>query len=688
MARSAIKMIPLNKLVLSDLNVRKSTVSEIDDQELYASIKAFGIKQNLLVHDHEGQMEVHAGGRRLNIARRLVEEGEWADHTPIACLVESREQAIASSAAENMARAAMHPADEFEAFKAMFDKGANEDDIALKFGTTPAVVRKRMTLASLAPEIFEAFRANELSIECTKAFALSDDHARQTQVFESFKESRDLYPHNIRRALLDTTCTASSRLAVFVGLDEYKAAGGAVVEDLFFDHNSTHLKDVALLEQLAIAKLKTIAEGLQSDWKWAEVHLSADYETLREFGRVYPLPLEPDPALVTERNALEAKLADFAASFDETTWTEELQNEEDKLSERLAELEDAIDNSEAYSAAQMAMAGCIVTVDHRGEVKIEAGLVRAEDIPPEPESDAERSQTDEQMEDAVTVTTLPASLARKATTIEGGEENEPGLSQALTEELRATRNQIMKAHLAADFSATFDLMVYTLAKRALGSQGYFDAPLDATVTSTEVHATKDALKETVAARMLEAIAGELDLAWMSLPKPQDFEAMCRLAAEQKQAIFAFCTARGLKQQLGGPKADAIVEGIGRRLQIDVATLWRPTARNYWGRVTKAHSLGIARELIDARWADDHASARKGDLAATMETVFSDEAESRAGMTAATAARTRTWLPEGLAIGAEEPAEEDASEVDGTEDDPEGDDVAPPADLPSFLVAAE
>lgn len=691
MAKSVIKMIPLNKLVLSDLNVRKSAATEMDDQELYASIKAFGIKQNLLVHEHEGQVEVHAGGRRLKFAKQLVEEGVWAEDTPIACLMETRDQAIESSTAENTARAAMHPADEYAAFKAMFDKGANEDEIALKFGTTAAIVRKRMTLAALAPDIFEAFRANTLSIECAKAFAISADHARQMQVYESLRENRDLYPHNIRRALLETTCTANSRLARFVGLDDYKAAGGAVVEDLFSDHDATHLTDIPLLEQLALEKLEAAAADLRKDWNWAEGHITADFDKLREFGRLYPEPVEPDAALVAERDEIDARLAELAGSFDEETWTEELQAEEDKLSARLEELERLTEGGEAYTPAQMAIAGCIVALDYYGALKIEAGLVRPEDIPASPEDSADGSESDEPMEDAIVVKTLPASMARAAATDDSDEASEPGLSQALTEELRNTRNQIMKAHLAADFAAAFDLMVYTLARRALGS-GYYDAPLDASVASTEVYSTKDALKETIAARMLEVIAGELDLGWMSLPKPKDFEAMCALPPEKKQAIFAFCTAKGLKQQLGGPKADPVIEGIGRRLHIDVATLWRPTARNYWGRVTKAHSLNIARELIDARWADDHASARKGDLAAALEAVFSDEAENRAGTTPATAAKTRTWLPDGLAITGNPAEGAETDEViavgepaDDVDDDEEMD---PPADLPAFLTAAE
>lgn len=42
MATAAIKQIPLNKLVNSPKNVRKTPASEADDAELYASLRSDG----------------------------------------------------------------------------------------------------------------------------------------------------------------------------------------------------------------------------------------------------------------------------------------------------------------------------------------------------------------------------------------------------------------------------------------------------------------------------------------------------------------------------------------------------------------------------------------------------------------------------------------------------------------------
>ena len=109
-----IRMIPLDQLEPSPLNVRKVAASASDEAELLASIRETGIKQNLVVHAlSETRFAVDAGGRRLKALKQLAEDGDIpADH-PVPCLVEDERNAILTSATENLQRAAMHPADQF-----------------------------------------------------------------------------------------------------------------------------------------------------------------------------------------------------------------------------------------------------------------------------------------------------------------------------------------------------------------------------------------------------------------------------------------------------------------------------------------------------------------------------------------------------------------------------------------------
>ena len=147
MTKPTIAMIPLNKLSRSPLNVRKTSTSEEEDNELYASVKANGIKQNLPVHKSGNGYHVHAGGRRLAILERLATESHLSADVEIPCIVESKKQAEETSLIENFVRAGMFPADEFEAFDALEKKGWAREEIANRFGVTLNFVDRRMKLA-------------------------------------------------------------------------------------------------------------------------------------------------------------------------------------------------------------------------------------------------------------------------------------------------------------------------------------------------------------------------------------------------------------------------------------------------------------------------------------------------------------------------------------------------------------
>jgi len=182
-ARCKVQNICLSQLVLSPTNVRKTAATAAEDAALEASIRAKGILQNLIVHptpiDGEGIYEVDAGGRRLAILQKLAAEGVIDPDTKVPCKVEQPEDAVETSLMENTVRAAMHPADEFVAMAALIDAGATIDAVATRFGTSDRHVRQRLRLGKLAPELLDAFRAGDISLEVVTAFTLGADHAAQ-----------------------------------------------------------------------------------------------------------------------------------------------------------------------------------------------------------------------------------------------------------------------------------------------------------------------------------------------------------------------------------------------------------------------------------------------------------------------------------------------------------------------------
>ena len=84
-----IRTIPLNKLVRSPRNVRRSS-DEQADLELKADIEARGLLQNLVVTSvakPKGSFAVEAGGRRLRALQALAEDGKIAKTHEVCCLV-------------------------------------------------------------------------------------------------------------------------------------------------------------------------------------------------------------------------------------------------------------------------------------------------------------------------------------------------------------------------------------------------------------------------------------------------------------------------------------------------------------------------------------------------------------------------------------------------------------------------
>jgi ParB family transcriptional regulator, chromosome partitioning protein len=138
-----IQNIPLSKLVPSPDNVRKTDrLSGIE--QLAASIAVHGLLQNLQVKPNaKGQFEVVAGQRRLAALRLMAKQKKIDADFPVPCNPLDGDNAAEISLAENEIRQAMHPADRFDAFKALADQGMSDEDIAARFGVSVQVVRRR-----------------------------------------------------------------------------------------------------------------------------------------------------------------------------------------------------------------------------------------------------------------------------------------------------------------------------------------------------------------------------------------------------------------------------------------------------------------------------------------------------------------------------------------------------------------
>ena len=173
-----IREVPLSRLALAPENVRKTPADPIAEAEMKASIATHGLLENLVVRmdgpADAGAYAVIAGGRRLAAMKALAEEGAIdADH-PVPCLV-AADPAMAGelSLAENIVRIAMHPADQVIAFSKLADAGLSVGSIAARFGTAERLVEQRLRLGNVAPDLLDAYRADEIDLEVLKAFSVT-----------------------------------------------------------------------------------------------------------------------------------------------------------------------------------------------------------------------------------------------------------------------------------------------------------------------------------------------------------------------------------------------------------------------------------------------------------------------------------------------------------------------------------
>src|SRR3546814_1869283 len=112
-------------------------------------------------------------------------------------------RAIEFSYAENN-KLPMTAADECMAFKNMIEKeDKTAAQVAARFGKTERFVLGRVRLADLHETIFDALRKGEITLEIAKAYGSTSDTARQSRVFEQYRDSyyrNDPYTIQIGRA--------------------------------------------------------------------------------------------------------------------------------------------------------------------------------------------------------------------------------------------------------------------------------------------------------------------------------------------------------------------------------------------------------------------------------------------------------------------------------------------------------
>ena len=603
-AEPLIREIPLSRLALAPENVRETPPHAQADAELKASIAALGLLENLVVRaDEPGEggtdrYAVVAGGRRLNAMQALAEDGVLDAEHPVPCQVRSGDAESGEiSLAENVVRVAMHPADQVVAFTSLARAGQPVSSIAARFGLTERLVEQRLRLGNAAPELLDAYRADEIDLEVLKAFAVTTDRERQMAVWEQVS-GQGYRPSawQVKRLLTEERIPGASAVARFVGVEAYEAAGGQVLRDLFArdDESGVWFEDPVLLEKLAMAKLQAAADELATRWKWATAMIDVEWSDTARYAGIEPQPAERTPEEQAEIAKLEARQGELA-ELDDHEWTQETLTEAETIETRLDEIEGAVEARAMWRRQDFAMAGCIVTIGQDGALQVIAGLVKPEDMPKPEESEAGGTTAGNGHDpDAaphgahVQVPSMSPPMAPPKDR-EAEARKEAGVGIGLADDLRSIRTALVKAYLAGDFEAAFDLLLFQMG-RSVFTFGYKGQALDIAVRETADRPTTrmndaDFADWSPGEAMLEDRSG-LPLDWLEIEDDgESFAALRALPGSDKKALFAACVARTVKPQLAfEPQARPELEATVARLDIDFAAHVRPTAAMLWSRI--------------------------------------------------------------------------------------------------------
>lgn len=669
---SSSRDIPFDKLVLSQSNVRRVkcgvSIGELaDDIVRRTLLQSINVRPMLDDDGKEtGIFEVPAGGRRFRALELLVKTKRMAKTQPVPCVVREGGSAEEDSLAENVMREALHPLDQFRAFKALREQGTSEDEIAARFFVTPSIVKQRLRLASVSEALLEVYAEDGMTLDQLMAFSVSSDHARQEQVWADVGQTYANQPYNLRRLLTDEAVPVSDRRARYVGIAAYEEAGGTIMRDLFTVDQGGWMQDVALLDRLVSENLSETAHAIAKEgWKWIEAATDLPYG--HEFG--YRRITGTVEALSeVDQAACDVLMAEFDELTGQYDGGDDLPEEVDA---RLGELETAIDGylnrPATYDKAEMARAGVFISLAGNGVLRIDRGYVRAED---EPVVDAETGELADNAS-AVGLQQPNVTIGGSAFTAEPVEEEDDvirPLPERLVTELTAERTLALRNALAEAPEAAFIALLHALC-RSVFTPHATSGCVEISVRHAFLGNVAPALGDTVWAQAIQ----QRHKSWDDmLPDDPDhlWDVLSGMDTGDHMRLLAHCTAlsvnalyepanrynQGHVSAHGVSKRLASADHIAQTIGLDMARAgWQPTVANYLGRVTKPRILDAVREARGDEMVGLIDHLKKGDMAKEAERLLDGSG----------------WLPEPLRLFAVE-----AEQVT---------DVATAEDLPAFLA---
>ncbi len=258
------------------------------------------------------------------------------------------------------------------------------------------------------------------------------------------------------------------------------------------------------------------------------------------------------------------------------------------------------------------------------------------------------------------------------------------MSQRLVDELAMQRRDVLALHVASDPALALDLFVFILADadtyRWSSSPGL---TIRGSASSGPAHGFE--AKDAAATAAIAELRGGLDESWRAGDSiAERFDLFRRLDDEARSAWLGWVVGRTLEASLNvsGNRGIVFHDHLGQLTGIDMAAWWRPTAANYFDRVSKAVILEALTDVGGPTLASRFSASKKGDLAASAERIFAGNFITEVEVKE----RALAWLPAAMrfadAPGVEPATETDADiaavAADGAEMDADGSTAEDPA----------
>ena len=669
-----MQTIPLNKLDLSDSNVRKTSNPAADEQLSY-DIEGHGLLQNLIVTkgSKRGRFAVIAGGRRLRAMQMIIERGAWPAEREVNCeVIDGADHDIGEvSLAENFSRLAMSPAEECRAFQHFIGQDGDSAAVAKRFGLTQRFVDGRLRLANLAEPIFEALASGAMTLDVAKAYASTDQHEVQLRVFEQTRHHYHVTADSVRRLIADGSLRGTDAIALLVGETDYVAAGGRIERDLFSEAADDRWIDAGIAEQLATAKMEGEAQRLTDElgigWVHAVTAISS-WNARSEYD-LHPVRLPPAPISAEAQariDAIEARMDEINGIFD----AQEIEGDEDDSDFDGTALEqeyEALDGERSdlsNPARELPQewrqeVGHFLILDRQGKMVLEPDYYSAKRL---------RFEEDENGNISGGAIIGEASGRGQNNTPSKPEATAPGgkpVSAKLFDELAVQRRNILAASLLGDRGLALDYAIFALCDvHSYHSKG-------TTIHGGKAHDPANGDVPTSQAEDIIAQACEdLTKGWQEQKSMVErFTAFRALDDDAKAAWLAYAVAISLEAKAGyGSEYNPIHALLGTLLDIDVASLWRPTSENFFDRVNKTACLAALTEVGGSELAARYSASKKSDLSASCHRLFAGDAIVEPEIKE----RALAWIPQAMRFDMETPAAPDIEPMADSDQDSEGD----------------